>query len=297
MQAAALIDALKRMLKGRGMTYATVAAGLGLSEASVKRMFSRRDFTLHRLEDVCRVAGIEFGELVHEVTDEEAGMTHLSVQQEEEIVSDPKLMLVALCAVGNWTLEQIVDTYDLSPSECIRYLARLDRRRIIELQPGNRIRPLISRTFSWLPDGPIQRYFRSRVESEYLSSKFDRPGELFLFVSGMLSRASTAELIARMRRVAGDFGDLHGADRSLPLTKRHGTSLLLAIRPWEPRAFRGLRREGRDPVPAGNFLFPASGTGASPQRGRATRAKETGGASGAPGSRSGTRGRANRTSG
>jgi DNA-binding Xre family transcriptional regulator len=264
MHAVTLVDALKRMLKGRGMTYASVAAGLGLSEASVKRMFSRRDCTLHRLEDVCRVAGIDFGELVHEVAAGEAGVTHLTVEQEREIVSDPKLLLVALCAVGNWTLQQIVDTYDIPRAECVRYLTRLDRRRIIELQPGNRIRSLISRTFSWLPDGPIQRYFRSRVEAEYLSSKFDRADELFLFVSGMLSRASTAELIARLRRVAGDFGDLHAADRSLPLPERHGTSLLLAIRPWEPRAFRAIRREGRAPVPAGRFLFPGPGAGASP---------------------------------
>ena len=264
MHAVTLVDALKRMLKGRGITYAGVATGLGLSEASVKRMFSRRDFTLQRLEDVCRVAGIDFGELVHEATVEETGITHLTVQQEEEIVSDPKLMLVAFCAVGHWTLQQIVDTYDISRTECIRYLTRLDRRKIIELQPGNRIRPLISRTFSWLPDGPIQRYFRSRVEAEYLSSNFDRPGELFLFVSGMLSRASTAELIARMRRVAGDFGDLHGADRSLPLAERYGTSLLLAIRPWEPRAFRAIRREGRDPVPVGRFLSPLPSASALP---------------------------------
>ena len=259
MHAVKLVDALKRMLKGKGITYAGVATGLGLSEASVKRMFSRRDFTLQRLEDVCRVASIEFGELVREVAVDDAGMTHLAVEQEEEIVSDPKLMLVAFCAVGHWTLQQIVDTYDISRTECIRYLTRLDRRKIIELRPGNRIRPLISRTFSWLPDGPIQRYFRSRIEAEYLSSSFDRPGEMFLFVSGMLSRGSTAELIARMRRVAGDFGDLHGADRSLPMAERHGTSLLLAIRPWEPRAFRAIRRKGRDPVPVGRFLHPMAG--------------------------------------
>jgi Cro/C1-type helix-turn-helix DNA-binding protein len=259
MRAVTLVDALKRMLKGRGVTYAMVAEVLGLSEASVKRMFSRRDFTIQRLEDVCRAAGIDFGELAHEVTAEEAGMTHLTAEQEEEIVSDPTLMLVALCAVGHWTLQQIVDTYDIARAECIRCLARLDKRRIIELLPGNRIRPLISRTFSWLPNGPIQRYFRSRVESEYLSSKFDRPGELFLFVNGMLSRQSTAEVIARMRRVASDFNDLHGADRALPLTERHGTSMLLAIRPWEPRAFRRLRRAGRAPVPAGRLLNPMLG--------------------------------------
>ena len=257
MHAGVLVEALKRMLRGRGITYAALARALGLSEASVKRMFSRRDFTLQRLQEVCEAAGIDFADLAHEATDTAAGMTHLTVEQEEEIVSDPRLMLVALCAVGNWTFDDIVQTYDIPPAEVLRYLARLDRRRIVELQPGNRIRPLISRTFSWLPDGPIQRYFRERVEHEYLGSKFDRPGELFLFVSGMLSRTSTADLIARLRKVAGDFAELHNDDRALPLADRHGTSLLLAIRPWEPRAFRSLRKEGREPVPAGRLLPPA----------------------------------------
>ena len=256
MHAVTLVDALKRMLKGRAVTYAMVAVGLGLSEASVKRMFSRRDFTLQRLEDICSVAGIEFGELTREATAEDAGMTHLTVEQEREIVSDPTLMLIALCAVGNWTFRQIVETYDIPEAECLRCLTRLDRHRIIELGPNNRIRSLIDRTFAWLPGGPIQRYFRARVESEFLSSKFDRPGELFLYVNGMLSRHSTSEVTARMRRVANEFADLHGADRALPLSERHGASMLLAIRPWEPRAFRALRRKDRDPVPAGRLLNP-----------------------------------------
>ena len=264
MHTVALVEALKRALKSRGITYAALATKLGLSEGSVKRMFSRRDFTLQRMDDVCTVAGVDFGEIVQDVSAADAGTAHLSVQQEEEIVSDPRLMLVALCAVGNWTFEQIVDTYDIPRMECVRYLTRLDRQRIIELQPDNRIRPLIGRALSWLPDGPIQRYFRSQVEAEYLSSKFDRPGELFLFINGMLSRSSLAELIARMRRVASDFSELHTADRSLPLSERHGTSILMAARPWEPRAFRALRRRGRKPVPAGRLLHP--GIAASPRR-------------------------------
>lgn len=272
MHPAVLIDALKRVLKGRGITYARVAEGLGMSEAGVKRMFSRRDFTLQRLDDVCRIAGLDFGELARDATAQPAGMTHLTVEQEEEIISGgPKLMLIALCAVGNWTLEQMLDTYDISRAECIRCLARLDRRGIIELAPDNRIRPRIDRTFSWLPNGPFQRYFRARVESEYLASKFDRPGELFLFISGMLSRGSRAEVTARIRRIAGEFGELHAADRALSLSERHGASMLLAIRPWEPREFRALRRRNRAPVPASVFLHPTLGQ-ATASRGRRRKA-------------------------
>jgi len=257
MQAASLVDALKRLLRSQGITYAHVAAGLGLSEAGVKRMFSRRDFTLQRLEDICTLAHVDFAALVRAVADEPTGLAQLTVEQERELVSDPRLMLVALCAVGNWTFEQIVDTYSITRAECVRLLARLDRHRIVELLPGDRIRPRISRTFSWRPDGPIQRYFHARVEAEFLGSRFDRRDELFLFVSGMLSRRSSAELIARLKDLARDFAELHRDDVALPLGERHGASLLLATRAWEPRAFRDLRRANRPPAPAGGALQPA----------------------------------------
>jgi hypothetical protein len=251
---AALVEALKRTLKAKGLTYADVAGAVALSEASVKRMFARGDFTLGRLEAICRFARIDFRELAATAGEDAHGITELSEAQEQEIVSDPRLLLVAWCAVNNWTFEQIVGTYALTDAECVGCLAKLDRIRIVELLPGNRIRPLLSRTFAWRAGGPIERYFRSRVESEYLGSDFDREGELFLFLSGMLSDASIAELIGELRRVARDFAQRHRGDLGLPLPQRFGTSLLVALRPWELRAFTQLRREGSMAGPSERLL-------------------------------------------
>src|SRR5438105_14514847 len=154
MSAATLIDLLKRRLKVHGVTYAQVATRLDLSEASVKRMFSRQDFTLQRLEDVCRVVGIDLAELARALSGEQPSVTHLTAEQEQEIISDPKLCLIALCAVGNWTLDQIVATYTIDRVECIGHLARLDKIRIIELAQDTRSRPRIRRTATSLPNAP-----------------------------------------------------------------------------------------------------------------------------------------------
>jgi hypothetical protein len=59
-----------------------------------------------------------------------------------------------------------------------------------------------------------------------------------------------------MRELAAEFAEMHREDLALPLAQRHGSSALLAIRPWEPRAFRALRRANSAPVPAGRFLQP-----------------------------------------
>src|ERR1700755_912379 len=117
---AALVDVLKRELRTRGVTYADLARQLRLSEASVKRMFSRRDFTLKRLDDICKHAQIEFAELARQVVRGETLLSLLSFDQEKEIVSDRKLFLVAVCALNYVTFDQIVEPYDITAAECVQ---------------------------------------------------------------------------------------------------------------------------------------------------------------------------------
>ncbi|HYH44011.1 MAG TPA: helix-turn-helix transcriptional regulator [Burkholderiales bacterium] len=246
---AALVEALKRELRARGITYASLAPQLKLSEASVKRMFSRRDFTLKRLDDICRCAQIEFSELARAVVRDETLISHLTLEQEKEIVSDRKLFLVAVCALNHVTFDQIVETYDISSAECVSLITRLDHLKFIELLPGNRMKLLVSRTFAWLPDGPIQRFFNNQAHSEFFRSRFNRADEFMLVVNGMLSKSSSADVVGRLKRITREFSDLHNDDSRLPLGERSPMTLLVAIRHWQLAAFAELRRGPRPPHP------------------------------------------------
>jgi len=238
-----LVEVLKRELRSRGITYAHVARELRLSEASVKRMFSRRNFSLKRLDQVCQLANSEFSDIARALHQEESLISRLSHEQEQEIVSNPRLFLVAVCALNHVGFDQIVATYDISRPECIQLLARLDRLGFILLLPNNRIRLLVSLDFSWLPDGPIQRFFKQQAHNEYFRSRFDRPDEFMVVVNGMLSRASSAAILTRLKRIAREFSELNNQDARLPLGERSAMSLLVAIRHWELAAFADLRRK------------------------------------------------------
>lgn len=242
-QSAALVEALKRELKLRGITYAQVAKALALSEATVKRMFSRRDFALARVDAICELAGIDLIELAAGIGHDAALLSQLGAAQEAEIVADPKLMLVAICALNLWTLKQIVDAYRLSEVECVALLLRLDRLGVIELQPNNRIKLRLSRSFTWQAGGPIQRYFKQHVLADFFTSHFDQPGELLQLVTGRLSDASRTVFVERLKRLAREFNQQHVDDAKLPFGTRDGLTVVLASRPWEPRAFEELRRK------------------------------------------------------
>lgn len=236
-----LVATIKRELKARGLTYRDVARALKLSEASVKRIFATERFTVLRLAQVSELLGFTLAELCQASAYAVPLLDTLTSEQEAELVSDEKLLLVAVCALNQWSLTDIVSFYQLTKIEAAKRLRILDRMSLIELLPGDRIRRRAKRDFDWLPDGPIRRYFAQQGLGEFLAGPFD-PDESLDFSHGMLTPSAQVELKTELRRLRSKLASLH--DQSIPasLTEKHGTGLLLAMRRWEPIAFRRLRR-------------------------------------------------------
>ena len=227
-----LIDALKKALKARGKTYRDIASVLDLSEASVKRLFSERSFTLDRLDQICQEVDLSISDLVKLAETATPEVRELTEEQEKELVSDIKLLLVAVLLVEGWTYDDIYQHYDFNEPELVQRLARLDRLKLIELQPNNRVRLRFANDFSWRKNGPIEKYFTRNIKGAFLRSRFNQENEALLFVYGVLSDRSNAILQRRLHQVASEFHELHREDLRLPLDQRQGSSMILAIRPW-----------------------------------------------------------------
>ena len=88
-QTAAIVSALKNALKEQGITYQQVAEALDLSEASVKRLFSERQFSLQRLDQICSLLGLEISDLVRRL-DQAQRIDALTTEQEQELVGDDR---------------------------------------------------------------------------------------------------------------------------------------------------------------------------------------------------------------
>ena len=237
-----LVLALKKELKAAQLTYADLARKLGLAESSVKRMLAKGDMPLSRIDAICRALKLDFAELARRVADAQPLLAELTQAQEKAVVADKRLLLVAICVLSQWTLEQMVARYRLSEAEAIRYLAQLDRIGIIELRPLNRYRLKLAKTFRWRPHGPVMNYFREHALLDYYSGGFDGPGEGLLLVHGSISRSLAPSFMERLQRVAQDFAQQHQADQKLAEAAREGYTLVLAMRSWEFEAFAALRR-------------------------------------------------------
>jgi hypothetical protein len=188
------------------------------------------------------VLELDIGDLVSLSATLEPRIERLTAEQEDEIVSDIRLLLVTYCLINYWTFDEIVERYAISPAEGLKYLRRLDRMKIIELQPGDRVRLLVANNFGWRKNGAIEKFFRRRVQSEFFDHDFADDASLRIVKNGMLSRKSQIQLIEKLRATGDLFDDLTWDERRLPVSDRHGTTMVLAIRHWFFEGFRQLER-------------------------------------------------------
>jgi transcriptional regulator with XRE-family HTH domain len=238
-----LLQELKRQLKLRSMTYRDLAGELGISEPSVKRLFSSERLTVERLADMARVLGLTLAEISAQAEAAAPRVRALSREQEARIVADPRLLVVAVCALNQWGIDDILAEFTLTRAECLQLLLRLDRMGLIELLPGDRIRARVARDFDWLPAGPIRSYFRAEGQPEFLDAPFSGESEGLDFVHAMLSVPAQQQMAQELRRLRQRFSALHDESLAVPLSDRSAVGLLLATRRWEPTPFRSLRRK------------------------------------------------------
>jgi len=241
-QSSRIVNVIKRELKNRQISYRSLATSLELSESAVKQMFSAGNFTLKRLDSICEILGLEFSELAKLASNAPSALQALSVEEEERLVGDPILLLVAYCVVNGWNFEDITNRYTLSDSECITKLAQLDRMRMAELLPGNRIRALVGVNFQWQPNGPIVRFFRDQVQDQFFDHAFDEPTAIRLVRSGDLTETTFKQLVNRLESASQLFDDLAREDHAIASDQRTGTTMILAMRQWEFGAFKALER-------------------------------------------------------
>lgn len=238
-----ITNTLKQLLRQHQLTYKDIAQRLDMSEANVKRIFSNHSFTLDRLEEICQILNISLSDLFIISQKQVQQLTQLTTEQEQELIDNHKLFLVAVCVRDSWTFDEIVDHYEVSEHECIRLFARLDKLKLIDLLPNNHYKIRIAQDFRWIPGGPLERFMNNEVIVKFMQSKFEHPGSFRFYLRGTYSQASLAIIEQKLNQLTKEVAILNQEDAALPLSKRSHTGLLLAMRPWELPLFEQMRKE------------------------------------------------------
>ena len=225
------------------MTYLDVANHLGLTEASVKRMFSQEDISLRRLDSICQMLEIDLSHLTRTNDTDTRALIGLTEAQEIEIVADERQLAVSFLVLNGWTYDELLKYFDFDEPELIQRLAKLDRLKLIELLPKNRIKLRVAPNLTWLKNGPIQKFFVAHFQSPFMENHFNKENEFLRFLSGMYSPLTCSMILKKLNDLAAEIDQLNQQDRNLSFEERIPFGVLLAIRPWHAKFFENMRRQ------------------------------------------------------
>jgi DNA-binding Xre family transcriptional regulator len=241
--AARIMSSLKRIMKSRQITYAELGRRIQLSEASMKRIFSRATLSLGRLEQICQALDVSIQEVVRlagEQTTDAAEL--LTLEQETALAADPNLLACFYLIANGRTGREIGSELGADERAVRRLMVRLDALRLVEMRSKLRARARVAPVLAWRKDGPLRRRYEKQIRQEFLQSSFSGSGEALHFLSAELCQASFSVLLRRIERLAAEFRDVAELDRTLPSKEKRSVAMLLGVRPWVFSMFEQLRR-------------------------------------------------------
>lgn len=238
-----LISTLKQQLKVKGKTYADIAQYLKVSESSIKRLFYTHGFSLKRLEAICLFIGLELTDLIQLVDANTDRITHLSAEQEQQIVDKPLLTIITISVLNGWSFKDIIHYYDITDNQCYQHLVTLEQLRIIELLPLNKFKVLVAQNFAWIPNDPIEQYFHQHMRQDFFDSTFTKTNEMFYCLNGMLSNSDNQLLQKKLQQLKMTFAELYHNSVKGGLDQADGSALVVALRPWRPTRFEQYKRK------------------------------------------------------
>lgn len=233
---------VKNLLKQHHLTYRDIADQLELSEANIKRLFASQRFSMKRLEQICQLMDLTLTDLFLLMEGQQQKISHLTLEQEQELVDDPKLLLVAACVRDGWSYGEIIEHYQIDQFEGIRLLARLDKLKMIQLLPNNQYKLLIAQDFTWQSRGPLERFISQDVMNKFLMSDFASDDSFRFYIRGSYSQNSIAHIQKKLKHLTQECAELNQQDSKLPLVNRQHIGVLMAMRPWELSMFEQMRR-------------------------------------------------------
>ncbi|HEY4545866.1 MAG TPA: helix-turn-helix transcriptional regulator [Pedomonas sp.] len=230
-QSRLLKEVLKQQIRIRGLRYQDIADQLGVSVVTIKRYLNSDRLPVEVMEDISACLGLSLIDL-SEIAKEGDGRNFLDLElrQESALASDSALALMRLMLYSGMTVPEIMSEYAVDEATVISLLTRLDRLKLIELLPGNRVRIPGPHHIEWKPGGPIRRTIEHNIRNHFVMMDFANTEDFYGYETVRLSRESVRQLEEHMRQLVRQVRVLHRLDQGIPSADKQWHTLLVAQR-------------------------------------------------------------------
>lgn len=231
-----ILQTLKKLLSESNLTYSKLGKLLKLSEPTVKRILNgKTTLGIERLEEILKILGVDFLQFAQLIAmDTDAELKQLTLSQERILSNNEKLLAFFYLLLRGYSIKQISQRYHFSEKEAFTMALSLEKAKLIEVHPNNRIKILVSRFVQWRTGGPLELKFRTANQAHFINNAFTGPNEIFRFISVLLPEKSISEFNERFLRLFDEIRENSSLREARNPTSNRPYTLLLAGREYIP---------------------------------------------------------------
>lgn len=220
-------ETAKKLLKKNGIAYSELASSLQLSLAGVKRMMSKGDLPLSRLERIAKLCGLTLFELMEIARRDDPKPYQFTKSQEAALVRQPEALYLFLMLGAAVPLEECVRRAGFTKKQVEKLIFLLDKINLIALMPDGQLRTPIRGPYKWIKNGEMQRKFQTRFLSQIAQMLQTPPTEkelqltYELYMSESLLKRMKEDLSTLLQKYSSLTRiehELHPADKIFPVS-------------------------------------------------------------------------------
>lgn len=170
----------KNKAKSQGITQDDLASKLGVSLPTVKRWYGGGTITLESLQKLVNEVGLTLTEVFSSLEESSSKTFHYSGEQEKFFSDNPDYLAYFDNLLRGQSPSQIQKKFALSEKRSVQYLSKLDKLKLIEWLPKNKIKLLVEGEPVWKAGGELAKKLRSDILRSFLEKEQKNESHFFL---------------------------------------------------------------------------------------------------------------------
>ena len=225
LDASCYLEALKELLKERGVTYARLADAVHCSLPTVKRALNKPTLPFSRLLEFCEIAQIPFGDL-YERAEQRRPRHYVFTEEQDQLFAEREELFGYFLelACEKSTPSDIAKRHNLDQRSTALYLQHLAKVRLVERLGRNRARLRVTAPFGFGPNSRVMRRehenFLKMIVEDVLADDPVKTGCVAVLKPLHLTEEDYKQMVTEMEKVVHRYAAI--AERGL---SRGSTSL------------------------------------------------------------------------
>jgi transcriptional regulator with XRE-family HTH domain len=187
-------EIIKFSLKASGLQYQDLAIKLKISLPSVKRMLNGKDIPLTKIIEVSSCLGIDVFDLLEQARNYQPTVYEFTLEQENALSEDFTHFLAFRLMLMSIPVHEIQERLSLKRPELNKILKLLEKFKLIEVWPNDRIKTLVHFPFKWIENGPLDKTYQKKISKKVqkeislrgINRRKERNGESHCLVKELL---------------------------------------------------------------------------------------------------------------